>query len=399
MGNWEPDPAGEGSEEPSNPAPSQHPQESQQGAPPRPGDQQGAGPGYPAPGGPGYGQAPGGGPDYGAPAGPGYPAPGGPGYGAAPGAGPGYQAAAGPGYPAPGGPGYGPQPGPGYPAPGGPGYGPPAGPGYGGPGYRPPSAGGGSKKWLWFGLGGAGVVVVLIVVIVLVATSGGGPKPAPSRSPVSAPSSPASPSAAPSGGQGGGSTLTGLQLNALLPGKGELPGGWTIASQTGNSGGSLNTPDPSSAVLPGEPCNHLPNEGADTLLQDNQASNASESVNAGDQTPDVVLAGFFPGDAQKQLSEVKKHVAGCPQFSGKDASGKSGTFTASATPASVNGADQAIVVKVQSSTFYGSYTLLAQYGNVVVGVDEPAYDSQSSDTGSFASLAATVGQRIRSQGG
>ena len=349
MGDWEPNPAGQSGGEPAAPA---------------------------------------GGPGYGAPTGPG--------------GGAGYGGLAGPPYPAPGGPGYG---GPGYPAPGGLLYPrPPAGPVYGGPGGGPRP--GRSRKGLWIALGGGGgIVVIVIVVLALVLGSSSASSPSGSTGP-------AGPLLIATSGY---TVLAGPQLRAALPGNNGLPSGWTVESGSEeDSDTDTHPPNPPSAPLLRQPCGAnggstltnqmyaVNNLQAPAALSDYESTDAQETLQSSDvqDNADVYLAGYIPSFIEKYLSELKAHIAGCSHFTGEDVQGHTASWTASAAPISVRGANQAMVIRAQASGSPGTFVLLAQYGNTIIGFST-SYDSSDSNStaiaGAFASLAAATGQRIEQQ--
>jgi hypothetical protein len=215
----------------------------------------------------------------------------------------------------------------------------------------------------------------------------------------------------------GGPTLTGSQLTSLLPGNSALPPGWTADGV--NEQNIVTSHQPGEAAyspdsLAHDPCSAtnyrnldddhaaLNNFGTSSALDDWHSSYAMEDLNVpGDDSIAIVaLASYLPGNAAKQLSEIKKHVASCSQYTGSDEFGAVVPWTASVEPVPVSGANQAFAVKVQSPGYFGAYVVVAQFGNTMVALEDgfdpsDVADSQSTVIAdSFVSLAATVGKNI-----
>lgn len=266
----------------------------------------------------------------------------------------------------------------------------PAAPGI--PQWNPPAAGypvsGRSRKGLWIGLG-IGAVCVAGVIIAVIAVPGSNS----SSGSATGTASPTAPSSASPGASG--QALDGTAYKQLLASANALPAGWRVQDEN-DSGAGMSTDNTDDVGTTSLACTDALANSASELLDYQATYSEAEIQTTSDDTPDVSLTGFLPGNAARALADVRKLAARCQTFNGDSLS--PGTYTTAVVPVTVSGADQALIVKMTtpsgSNDFSDSYWLFAQYGNTIVGADEIAWSpSESKDTQDFPSVAASLGKK------
>ncbi|MEY9861420.1 hypothetical protein ABH935_007061 [Catenulispora sp. GAS73] len=140
---------------------------------------------------------------------------------------------------------------------------------------------------------------------------------APAASASSAVARPAAPAiSAPAGPNG-------LALRALLPTTAQLASGITVSGvyDTGTDvTAEADLPTPS---LPGADCTAAPSLNADVATADFRAAYASEELDNNGESVQLVVASTNPGDAARQLAELRAFAARCASFTAPDSTGLS----------------------------------------------------------------------------
>lgn len=206
-------------------------------------------------------------------------------------------------------------------------------------------------------------------------------------------STPSAPTAAPatssgatvsssSGTGGSGTVLGGPALQSKLNTV-KAPAGFTVDSSSLNASGA--TPTTPGDYVGLQQCSDLTNSTADTLTNDHEASYAEYDIkNSSDLSVTVVVAEYYPGDAEKQMSEVASLVAKCSSYQAQSTGGSNVTVkVTSSTPPGLG--DQALDVHLGAGSNYVSNEyLLVRKGDVIVAMDQD--DASGSSLGSLSSL-------------
>lgn len=113
-------------------------------------------------------------------------------------------------------------------------------------------------------------------------------------------------------------TATGHSLHAVLPTAADLAAGITVSNPF-DTGTAWIAPDELAAPsLPGADCTAAPAIDADSLTSDYRAAYASEELDNASNSLQLVVAATNPGDAVKQLAEVRSFAARCRSFTAPD---------------------------------------------------------------------------------
>jgi hypothetical protein len=173
--------------------------------------------------------------------------------------------------------------------------------------------------------------------------------------------------------------VTGTRLKALLPGAAQLATGVTIASATD----SANTWTPPAQLpaptRPNAACAEAPDISADILTADYRAAYATEVLDHAGNTLQILLAEANPGDAAKQLAEVRAFAARCASFTAPNASG-TGTTAGLTVDTFANLGDEALRIRVTGQTQQPEVVLI-RVGEAIAAV---------SDTNLAENEAATI---------
>ena len=182
----------------------------------------------------------------------------------------------------------------------------------------------------------------------------------------------------------GGAVLGGTALQTKLSAV-SVPSGFTVDSSSRQASGATPTSPGDYEAL--QSCSDLTNAGADTLTSDHEAAYAEYEIdNSDDLTVNVVAADYYPGDANKQMSEVATLVAKCPSYTAQDINGANVTVKVTSTAKQGLG-DQALDIHVNASTGYVSDEfLLVRKGDTIVAMDQD--DAADGSMGDLATLAA-----------
>ncbi|NUP48481.1 MAG: hypothetical protein HOW97_14405 [Catenulispora sp.] len=194
-------------------------------------------------------------------------------------------------------------------------------------------------------------------------------------------------------------TATGRVLKTLLPAGSDLASGVTITGAA-DSGSDWTAPgDPPSPGLATADCAALPQITADEATIDYRAAYAKETITV-KNTPiaQIVLAATNPGDAAKQIDEVKALAARCRTFSAPNADETSvgGTVTATAVPGL---GDEALDVRVtatgpDAANYQQPELILVRVGDKLAVVSD---DYAGQDNGSARKAAQVLVARLTGQ--
>jgi hypothetical protein len=139
-------------------------------------------------------------------------------------------------------------------------------------------------------------------------------------------------------------TATGPTLRAVLPTAADLAAGVT-ASGTIDTGTAWTAPGALPAPsLPGADCTAAPSIDADAATSDYRAAYASEYLENSGNSLELIVAATNPGDAAKQLAELRAFAAHCQGFTAPD-----GTETTVALDTFAGLGDEAIRIRVTAA--------------------------------------------------
>jgi hypothetical protein len=211
------------------------------------------------------------------------------------------------------------------------------------------------------------------------------------------------PSPGPSAASPAAQIPTGTQLQALLPYHENQPAGWQLVSGSGNprnSGSTLQDPlgltpyssNCSVVAIPPSALSVVTNwwavSWAYSLMQ--QLSAGPD----GPQTPHnltLVLGGFRPGDAQKQINWYAADATRCHSYT--DQGGTNWTTTASAVPGL---GDQALYIENVSSS-YTQQELLVRVGNNMAAASQDGALGPILPLSQFEAAVQVLAQRLGTQ--
>ena len=194
-------------------------------------------------------------------------------------------------------------------------------------------------------------------------------------------------------------TATGTQLKTLLPPGSDLAAGVTV-TDAADSGSDWTAPDALPApVLPGTDCTALSTITADEASADFRAAYAKETINVHNTAvAQIVLAATNPGDAARQLDEVRALAERCRTFSAPNAVGSAvgGTVTVTAVPGLGNEALDARVTATGSdaASYQQPELILVRVGDKLAVVSD---NYPSSDNGSALKAAQVLTARLTGQ--
>ncbi|MBS2538384.1 hypothetical protein KGQ20_37105 [Catenulispora sp. NF23] len=141
---------------------------------------------------------------------------------------------------------------------------------------------------------------------------------------------------------------TGPALRALLPTKADLATGIDVSGAYDSGSAFTAEGDLPAPSLPAADCTAAPAIDADVLTADYRAAYASEELDNTGNSLQLVVAATNPGDAAKQLAEVRAFAARCSTFAAPDSTGLSvgGTI---ALDSFVGIGDEAIRIRVAAA--------------------------------------------------
>lgn len=178
-----------------------------------------------------------------------------------------------------------------------------------------------------------------------------------------------------------GGTALQTKLNAV-----HFPSGFSVDSSSREASGATPTTPGDYEAL--QSCSDLTNADGQTLTSDHEAAYAEYGMDDSDDlTVDVVAADYYPGDADKQMSEVAALVAKCPSYTAQDVDGANVTLKVTSTTKQGLG-DQALDIHVRASTsgYVSDEFLLVRKGDTIVAMDQD--DAAGDSMGDLATLAA-----------
>jgi hypothetical protein len=116
---------------------------------------------------------------------------------------------------------------------------------------------------------------------------------------------------------------TGAALRALLPTKADLATGIDVSGAYDSGSAFTAEGDLPAPSLPTADCTAAPAIDADVLTADYRAAYASEELDNTGNSLQLVVAATNPGDAAKQLAEVRAFATRCSTFAAADSTGLS----------------------------------------------------------------------------
>jgi hypothetical protein len=187
-------------------------------------------------------------------------------------------------------------------------------------------------------------------------------------------------------------TVTGPALRAVLPTTADLASGITV-SGTYDTGiyvtAETDLPAPS---LPAADCTSAPAIDADVLTAGYRAAYASEELDVADTSLQLVVAATSPGDAAKQLAEIRDFAKRCASFTAPDSTGASVGGTVQVDSFAGLG-DEAIRIRVaavgqNAANCSQPEVILVRVGDKIAAVSDADYNHNEADAVSAANLLA-----------
>lgn len=204
--------------------------------------------------------------------------------------------------------------------------------------------------------------------------------------------------AAPSTAESAAPTVTGLALRAALPTAADLAAGITVLDPF-DTGTAWTAPgDLPAPSLPSADCTAAPAIDADSLTSDYRAAYASEELENSGNSLELVVAATNPGEAAKQLQEVRDFAARCASFAAPDSTGaRVGDTVALDTFAGLG--DEAIRIRVtptgpNSASYAQVEVILVRVGDEIAAVSDadPAQDEAATISAAKFLAARLTGQ-------
>ncbi|NUP48480.1 MAG: hypothetical protein HOW97_14400 [Catenulispora sp.] len=185
----------------------------------------------------------------------------------------------------------------------------------------------------------------------------------------------------------------GAALRVLLPTAAQLASGITVSGvyDTGTDvTAEADLPTPS---LPGADCSATPSLNADVATADFRAAYASEELDNNGASLQLIVASTNPGDAAKQMAEIRALAARCASFTAPDSTGLSvgGTL---ALDAFAGIGDDAIRIRVAAAGPNAAHysqpeVVLVRVGNKLAAVSDNDLSRTEGATVSIAKYLAT----------
>jgi len=196
--------------------------------------------------------------------------------------------------------------------------------------------------------------------------------------------------AAPSTAAPAAPTVTGPALRAVLPTTADLASGITISGvyDTGTYvTAKADLPAPS---LPTADCTAAPAIDADVLTADYRAAYASEELDVAGTSLQLVIAATSPGDAAKQLKEIRDFAKRCASFAAPDSTGASVGGTVALDSYAGLG-DEAIRIRVaaagpNAANYSQPEVILVRVGDKIAAVSDADHNHDEADAVSAANL-------------
>ncbi|WP_194892103.1 hypothetical protein [Catenulispora pinisilvae] len=203
-------------------------------------------------------------------------------------------------------------------------------------------------------------------------------RPAATKAPVAAPSTAAT------------SVLTGPALRAVLPTTADLATGITISGVYDTGTYVISGADLAAPSLPSADCTAAPAIDADVLTGDYRAAYASEELDVAGTSVQLVVASTHPGDAAKQLNEIREFAKRCASFAAPDATGASVGGTVSLDSYAGFG-DEAIRIRVaaagpDAAKYSQPEVILVRVGYEIAAVSDADHTRDEADAVSAANL-------------
>jgi hypothetical protein len=184
--------------------------------------------------------------------------------------------------------------------------------------------------------------------------------------------------------------VTGPALRAVLPTTADLASGITISGvyDTGTYGtAEADLPAPS---LPTADCNAAPAIDADVLTGDYRAAYASEEIDVSGTSLQLVVVSTHPGNAAKQLAEIRDFAKRCASFAAPDSTGASVGGTVQLDSYAGFG-DEALRIRVaaagpHAASYSQPEVILVRVGDKIAAVSDADHNHDEADAVSAANL-------------
>lgn len=185
----------------------------------------------------------------------------------------------------------------------------------------------------------------------------------------------------------------GAALRVLLPTAAQLASGITVSGvyDTGTDvTAEAELPTPS---LPGADCTAAPSLNADVATADFRAAYASEELDNNGASLQLIIASTNPGDAARQLAELRAFAARCASFTAPDSTGLS-VGGAVALDAFAGIGDDAIRIRVAAAGPNAAHysqpeVVLVRVGDKLAAVSDNDLSHSEGATVSIAKYLAT----------
>ncbi|WP_194916931.1 hypothetical protein [Catenulispora rubra] len=192
--------------------------------------------------------------------------------------------------------------------------------------------------------------------------------------------------------------LTGLLLRSALPTLTDVAAGITV-SGVYDTGTDFTAPhDLPKPSLPDADCTAAPSIDADALTADYRAAYASEELDNAGNSLHLVVAATNPGDAAKQLTEIRDFAQRCANFAAPDPTGQSVGGTVTIDSLTKLG-DEALRIRVtatgpDAASYAQPEVILVRVGDEIVAVSDADHDH---DGAAALSAADLLLQRLQGQ--
>lgn len=188
---------------------------------------------------------------------------------------------------------------------------------------------------------------------------------------------------------------TGPALRAVLPTKADLAAGINVSGVYDSGTQFTAETDLPAPSLPTADCTAAPAIDADVLTGDYRAAYASEELDNAGNSLQLVVAATNPGDAAKQLAEIRAFAKRCASFAAPDSTGLSvGGTVALDTFAGIG--DEAIRIRVaaagpNAANYSQPEVLLVRVGDTIAAVSDA---DQTRNEAAAVSAARLLADRL-----
>lgn len=196
--------------------------------------------------------------------------------------------------------------------------------------------------------------------------------------------------AVPSGPASTPTAVNGPALRAVLPTKADLASGITISGMYDTGTYVTAKTDLPAPSLPTADCTAAPAIDADVLTGDYRAAYASEEIDVAGTSLQLVVASTNPGDAARQLAEIRDFAERCASFAAPDPTGASVGGTV-ALDSYAGFGDEAIRIRVaaagpDAAKYSQPEVILVRVGDEIAAISDADHTHDEADAISAANL-------------